>query len=242
MTQFSNADHQEITKFDNVSDIWWDPKGEMGTLHTINPLRTKFILDHIQTPQPRILDVGCGGGILSESLAQAGARVTGIDLSLPSLEVARQHARAGGLEIEYRPISAEAIAAEQPASFDAVTCLEMLEHVPEPQNVVAACARAVKPGGTVVFSTINRTLKALFAVILVGEYVLRLLPRGTHDYRKLIRPAELKAWAQQAGLDFVQSASLIYNPLTGKFKMAYNQEDMNYLVCFRKPSARPPVS
>lgn len=238
MTSFSNADHQEINKFDNVSQIWWDPNGEMGTLHTINPLRTRFILDHIHTPRPRILDVGCGGGILSEALAQAGARVTGIDLSLPSLEAARQHARAGGLEIEYRAISAEEIAAEQPESFDAVTCLEMLEHVPEPHKVVAACARAVKPGGTVVFSTINRTLKSLFAVILVGEYILRLLPRGTHDYRKLIRPAELKDWGRQAGLEFVQSASLIYNPLTGKFKLALNKEDMNYLLCFSKPAAR----
>ncbi|PWH17566.1 MAG: bifunctional 3-demethylubiquinol 3-O-methyltransferase/2-polyprenyl-6-hydroxyphenol methylase [Anaerolineae bacterium] len=238
MTQFSNADSQEITKFDNVSQIWWDPKGEMGTLHTINPLRTQFILENIQTANPRILDVGCGGGILSEALAKAGARVTGIDLSLSSLEAARQHAQAGGLEIEYRAISAEEIAAEQPESFDAVTCLEMLEHVPDPQQVVAACARAVKPGGRVFFSTINRTLKSLLAVILVGEYVLRLLPRGTHDYRKLIRPAELKAWAHQAGLEFKQSASLMYNPLTGKFKVAYNKEDMNYMVYFIKPPAR----
>lgn len=236
MTQFSNADSQEITKFDNVSQIWWDPKGEMGTLHTINPLRTKFILDHISTPAPRVLDVGCGGGILSEALAQAGAQVTGIDLSLPSLEAARQHARAGGLEIEYRAISAEEMAAEQPESFDAVTCLEMLEHVPEPAKVIAACARAVKPGGTVIFSTINRTLKSLFAVILVGEYVLRLLPRGTHDYRKLIRPAELKTWARQAGLNFKQSASLMYNPLTGNFKVAYHKEDMNYMASFIKPA------
>jgi 2-polyprenyl-6-hydroxyphenyl methylase / 3-demethylubiquinone-9 3-methyltransferase len=161
MPQFSNADNQEIAKFDNVSQIWWDLKGEMGTLHTINPLRLDFIMGGIETPQPRILDVGCGGGILSEALVKAGAQVTGIDLSLASLEVARQHAQAGGLQIDYRAITAEELAAEQPESFDAVTCLEMLEHVPEPEKVIAACAKLVKPGGKVFFSTINRTLKSL---------------------------------------------------------------------------------
>jgi 2-polyprenyl-6-hydroxyphenyl methylase/3-demethylubiquinone-9 3-methyltransferase len=234
MTQFSNADDQEITKFDNVSQTWWDPKGEMGTLHTINPLRTKFIMDNIKTPNPRILDVGCGGGILSEALAQAGAQVTGIDLSLPSLEAARQHAQADGLDIDYRAVTAEELAEEQPESFDAVTCMEMLEHVPEPGKVIAACARAVKPGGRVFFSTINRTLKSLFAVILIGENILRLLPRGTHTYSKLIRPVELKAWSREAGLEFVQIASLMYNPLTGNFKVAHDKEDMNYMAHFVK--------
>jgi 2-polyprenyl-6-hydroxyphenyl methylase/3-demethylubiquinone-9 3-methyltransferase len=160
--------------------------------------------------------------------------VTGIDLSLPSLAAARQHARAGGLNIEYRAVSAEQIAEEQPESFDAVTCMEMLEHVPEPRNVIAACARAVKPGGRVFFSTINRTLKSLVAVVLIGENILRLLPRGTHDYRKLIRPAELKGWSRESGLEFVQIASLMYNPLTGKFKVAYDKEDMNYMAHFVK--------
>lgn len=234
MTQFSNADNDEITKFDNVSHIWWDPKGEMGTLHTINPLRAKFIMDNIDPPNPRIIDVGCGGGILSEALARAGAQMTGIDLSLASLEAARQHARAGGLTIDYRAINAEQIAEEQPESFDAVTCMEMLEHVPEPGKVIAACARLVKPGGRVFFSTINRTLFSLVAVILIGEYVLRLLPRGTHDYRKLIRPSELKAWSRESGLEFVQIASLMYNPLTGKFKVAHDKEDMNYMAYFVK--------
>ncbi|GAB4492272.1 MAG: bifunctional 3-demethylubiquinone 3-O-methyltransferase/2-octaprenyl-6-hydroxy phenol methylase [Anaerolineales bacterium] len=234
MNSLSNADQQEITKFDNVSQIWWDPKGEMGTLHTINPLRTRFIMDNIKTPNPRILDVGCGGGILSEALAKAGAQVTGIDLSLPSLEAARQHAQAGGLHISYRAVTAEELAAEQPESFDAVTCMEMLEHVPDPAKVIVACARAVKPGGRVFFSTINRTLKSLVAVILIGENILRLLPRGTHEYRKLIRPIELKTWSKQAGLEFVQIASLMYNPLTGNFKVAYDKEDMNYMAYFVK--------
>mgnify|MGYP002354243142 CR=1 FL=1 len=234
MTQFSNADNDEITKFDNVSHIWWDPKGEMGTLHTINPLRAKFIMDNIDPPNPRIIDVGCGGGILSEALARAGAQVTGIDLSLASLEAARQHALAGGLTIDYRAVTAEQIAEEQPESFDAVTCLEMLEHVPEPQKVIVACAKLVKPGGRVFFSTINRTLKSLVAVILIGENILRLLPRGTHDYRKLIRPSELKAWSRESGLEFVQIASLMYNPLTGKFKVAHDKEDMNYMAYFVK--------
>lgn len=234
MTQFSNSDNQEIAKFDNVSQIWWDPKGEMGTLHTINPLRVKFIMDNIDRPQARIIDVGCGGGILSESLAKTGAQVTGLDLSLASLEAARQHAQAGGLHIDYRAVTAEELAAEQPESFDAVTCMEMLEHVPEPGKVIAACARLVKPGGRVFFSTINRTLFSLAAVILVGEYILRLLPRGSHDYRKLIRPSELKAWANASGLQHVRSASLMYNPLTGNFKVAYDKEDMNYMAHFLK--------
>lgn len=234
MAHFSNADHQEIAKFDNVSQIWWDPKGEMGTLHTINPLRAQFIMDNIETPNPRILDVGCGGGILAEALAQAGAQVTGIDLSLPSLEAARRHAQAGGLQIDYRAIAAEQIAAEQPGAFDAVACLEMLEHVPEPGKVIAACAQAVKPGGRVFFSTINRSLFSLLAVILVGEYVLRLLPRGSHEYRKLIRPAELKAWASASGLQHVRSASLMYNPLTNNFKVAFDKEDLNYMAYFVK--------
>lgn len=236
MTSFDNTDLQEIGKFDKVSQIWWDPKGEMGTLHTINPLRLDFIIRNLSQPNPRILDVGCGGGILSEALAKAGAHVTGIDLSEPSLQVARQHAQSQGLAIDYRSASAEETAARQPAQFDAVTCMEMLEHVPEPAKVVAACAQALKPGGHAYFSTINRTLKAFLFAIVAGEYFLHLLPRGTHTYQKLIQPRELKAWAAQSGLTFSELQSLIFNPLTGSWKVAPGFEDVNYMAHFVKPA------
>jgi len=232
MTKFSNVDDKEIDKFDKVSQIWWDPKGEMGTLHTINPLRTKFVMDPLKTTGPHMLDVGCGGGILSEALAKAGAQVIGIDLSEPSLEAARKHAAAQGLGIEYRYERVEDLAARSVGTFDAVTCMEMLEHVPEPSKIVAACALALKPGGHAFFSTINRTPKALLFAIIGGEYILRLLPRGTHTYGKLIRPEELKAWAADCGMEFVELANLIYNPFTGKFKVTGGAADVNYMVHF----------
>ncbi|MGC8856342.1 MAG: bifunctional 2-polyprenyl-6-hydroxyphenol methylase/3-demethylubiquinol 3-O-methyltransferase UbiG [Anaerolineae bacterium] len=231
----NNVDHDEINKFDKVSQIWWDPQGEMRTLQTINPLRTKFIMEPLTgIPRPKILDVGCGGGVLSEALARAGAEVTGIDLAQAALEVARHHAQGQGLQIEYRLQSAEEIAQQQPANFDAVVCMEMLEHVPEPNKVIEACAQALKPGGHAFFSTINRTPKSFLFVIIGGEYILRLLPKGTHTYSKLIRPNELKAWANSAGLEFQQIASLIYNPFTGKFKLVENRVDDNYLMHFIK--------
>jgi len=234
MTTFNNVDNKEIEKFDKVSQIWWDLDGEMGTLHVINPLRTKFIMEKLTTPNPKILDVGCGGGILSEALAKAGAQVTGIDLSNDSIEAAKHHAGQQGLNIDYQFVSAEEIAQKQAGTYDAVTCMEMLEHVPEPLKVIAACAQALKPGGHAFFSTINRTPKAFVFAIFGGEYILRLLPRGTHTYSKLIRPEELKVWNQTSGLEFSRFASLIYNPFTKKFKVAADIVDVNYMAHFTK--------
>ncbi len=233
MTQFTNTDYEEIKKFDDVANIWWDLKGEMGTLHVINPLRTKFITDKFDAHGSRMLDVGCGGGILTEALARSGARVTGIDLSEDSLVAARQHAQEQGLKIDYLYESIEQVAEKHAGEFDAITCMEMLEHVPEPGKTIAACAKLLKPGGHMFFSTINRTPKAFLFAIIGGEYILRLLPRGTHTYKKLIRPSELKLWSQQSGLEFSKLESLIYNPFTKKFKVE-EKEDVNYMAYFIK--------
>lgn len=232
MTQ--NFDPGEIQKFNSYADLWWDPEGEMGTLHTVNPLRVSFITENLHISQPRILDVGCGGGILSEALARSGARVTGIDLSPTAVEVARDHALENQLSIDYRVMPVEEFAEAHPAQFDAVTCLEMLEHVPDPEQVVAACARALKPGGTAVFSSINRSLKSFLFAILIGEYLIGLLPRGSHSYAKLIRPAEIKGWAARNQLRFIRAASLMYNPLNGSFKLDFDREDINFLLKFQK--------
>jgi 2-polyprenyl-6-hydroxyphenyl methylase/3-demethylubiquinone-9 3-methyltransferase len=206
----------------------------MGTLHTINPLRTKFITEKVDAPNPKVLDIGCGGGILSEALARLGAQVTGIDLSQASIEAARYHAQQQGLSLDYRVTSAEEIAQAQAGSFDVVTCMEMLEHVPEPEKIIAACAKALKPGGHAFFSSINRTPKAFLFAIIGGEYILRLLPRGTHTYNKLIRPIELKQWAEKNEMEFARLASLMYNPFTDSFKVAHNKEDVNYMMHFIK--------
>jgi 2-polyprenyl-6-hydroxyphenyl methylase/3-demethylubiquinone-9 3-methyltransferase len=234
MSQFTNTDTEEIKKFDDVAQIWWDPKGEMGTLHTINPLRMKFITDVLDLSGKKVLDVGCGGGILTEALASCGAHATGIDLSKDSIEAAKIHATQQGLNVEYRYENIEETAAKHAGEFDAITCMEMLEHVPEPGKIIAACSRLLKPGGHAFFSTINRTPKAFLFVIIGGEYILRLLPRGTHTYKKLIRPVELKQWAQESGLEFRRLSSLIYNPLTGIFKVV-QKEDNNYFAHFVKP-------
>lgn len=233
MKSFENADKREIDRFDNFSSIWWDLKGEMGTLHIINPLRLKFIMERLPA-NPKILDVGCGGGILSEALAKAGARVTGLDLSEASVEVAKRHAQSQNLQIDYRYESVQDVADKEAGTFDAIACMEMLEHVPEPGKVVAACAKALKPGGQAFFSTINRTPKAFLFAIVMGEYVLRLLARGTHTYSMLIRPSELKQWNRESGLDFARLASLMYNPITRGWKVAPGKEDVNYMAHFIK--------
>lgn len=234
MNESQNVDAAEIAHFNRIAQLWWDPAGKMGQLHAINGLRLRFITDRIPVAGPRVVDVGCGGGILTEALHKAGARVTGIDLSELSLEVARQHAARGGLDIDYRYMDVETLAQEEAGSFDAVTCMEMLEHVPHPDRVIAACATLLKPGGVAFFSTINRTFKAFAFAIVAGEYVLGLLPRGTHTYGKLIRPDEMRGWAGAAGLGFTAVASLMYNPLTRRFRVAPDREDINYMASFIK--------
>jgi 2-polyprenyl-6-hydroxyphenyl methylase/3-demethylubiquinone-9 3-methyltransferase len=236
MNQFTNSDTVEIKKFDDVAQIWWDPKGEMGTLHTINPLRMKFITDALDLSGCKVLDVGCGGGILTEALARYGAQATGIDLSRESLEAAQLHAAQQGLKIDYRYENIEETVFKHAGEFDAITCMEMLEHVPEPAKIISACSQLLKPGGHAFFSTINRTPKAFLMVIIGGEYILRLLPRGTHTYKKLIRPSELKQWAQECGLEFRRLSSLMYNPVTRRFKVVDNKEDNNYFAHFIKPN------
>ncbi len=238
MASYGNADLQEIDKFDKIARIWWDPKGEMGTLHTINPLRVSFIMEGLPKPNPALLDVGCGGGILAEALAHAGAHVTGIDLSESSIQVARQHAQQQRVVIDYRCEDVEAFSHEHAGSFDVVTCMEMLEHVPYPEKVVEACSQALKPGGNAFFSTINRTPKAFLFDVVIGEYILHLLPRGSHKYQRLIRPQELKDWAGEFNLELRRISSLIYNPLTRKFKVAAGREDVNYMVHFLKRSPK----
>jgi len=231
--KFVNYDENEISRYDRISKIWWDPEGELGTLHAINPLRLKFILENAASHH-KVLDVGCGGGILSEALAKEGASVMGIDLSRESLDVAMRHARDNGQNIDYRYASIDDIAPNHPASFDIVTCMEMLEHSPEPAGIVAACAKTLKPDGHFFCSTINRTPRAFLFAIVIGEYVLHLLPRGSHRYTRLIRPIELKMWACNNGLIFDRLSSFMYHPLTGKFTLSAGKEDVNYIAHFIK--------
>jgi 2-polyprenyl-6-hydroxyphenyl methylase/3-demethylubiquinone-9 3-methyltransferase len=234
MDTCGNVDEQEIIRFDQLKQLWWNPVGEMGTLHTINPLRVSFITKGKDIAGTKILDVGCGGGILAESLAKEGAIVTGIDLSQVSIMTARQHAQSQGLKIDYRCENVDEFAELHADSYDMLCCMEMLEHVPRPGNMIKACSKVLKPGGQAYFSTINRTLKALLFAILIGEYVLHLLPRGSHKYHKLIRPQEMIKWATSSGLNFERIASLIYNPLTRKFILAADREDVNYICQFVK--------
>lgn len=231
-----NVDAAEVAKFEALASRWWDPQSEFKPLHDINPLRLDFIDARSGLAGKRVLDVGCGGGILSESMAHRGAKVTGIDLGEAPLGVARLHAEASGVEIDYRNISVEALADEQPGQFDIITCMEMLEHVPDPASVIHACSQLVRPGGYVFFSTLNRTPKSYAFAILGAEYVLRLLPRGTHDYAKFIRPSEMAAWSRTSGLEVREQTGLTYNPLTRRYRLVANDVSVNYMMYCRKVS------
>jgi 2-polyprenyl-6-hydroxyphenyl methylase/3-demethylubiquinone-9 3-methyltransferase len=229
-----NADPQELAKFSELAHRWWDPDSEFRPLHQINPLRLDWIDSLAPLAGKDVLDVGCGGGILAEAMAQRGARVLGIDMAAKPLKVAMLHAMESGCaNVDYRETSAEALAAESPGKYDVVTCMEMLEHVPDPSSVVAACARLAKPGGWVFFSTINRNPKAFLFAIVGAEYVLNLLPRGTHEYAKLIRPSELARWCRDAGLQVLHTRGMEYNPLTKRYRLS-GDTSVNYLFACRR--------
>lgn len=234
-TDNPNLDESEIAKFDRIANTWWDVNGEFKPLHDMNPIRANYIDEHAGVAEKKLLDVGCGGGILCEAMAQRGARVTGIDMADTPLEVARLHALESNVQIDYIKSTAENFAEKFPAEFDTVTCLEMLEHVPDPASVIQACARLVKPGGQLFFSTINRNPKAYALAILGAEYLLKLLPRRTHDYKKFIRPSELATWLREAELEIIELTGIAYNPITKKFRLDQQDVDVNYLVYARKP-------
>jgi len=229
----SNVDQAEIHKFSELAHRWWDPNSEFKPLHEINPLRLKWIEGIAALPGKKVLDVGCGGGILSEAMAAAGAEVSGIDLSEKALKVAKLHLLESGLNVDYQLISAEAFAEQKPGAFDVVTCMEMLEHVPDPAAIVAACARLVKPGGHVFFSTLNRNPKSYLYAVIGAEYILNLLPRGTHDYAKFITPAELARMTRTARLETQQLIGMTYNPLTKIYKLEPDTS-VNYLMATRR--------
>ena len=232
-----NVDPAELAKFSELAHRWWDPESEFRPLHQINPLRLDWIVQLASIQGKRVVDVGCGGGILAESMARRGAHVLGIDLADRPLKVAQLHAMEGGVaNLEYRSVAAEALAAEQPGQFDVVTCMEMLELVPDPASVIQACTDMVKPGGWVFFSTLNRNPKSFLLAIVGAEYVLKLLPKGTHDYARFITPAELNRWIREAGLDTFQMKGLEYNPLTRIYKLS-SDTSVNYLVACRKAAA-----
>lgn len=235
MTTTLNADPAELAKFSDLAHRWWDKDSEFRPLHQINPLRLDWLNGLCPVQGKRVLDVGCGGGILADAMARKGAQVLGIDLATKALKVAQLHAlEAQTPNVQYREVSAEAMAAEQPAGFDVVTCMEMLEHVPDPASIVQACATLVKPGGWVFFSTINRNPKSFLFAIVGAEYVLNLLPRGTHEFAKMIRPSELAAHCRGAGLDLRHTRGMEYNPLTKRYWMS-GDTSVNYLFATQKP-------
>lgn len=231
-----NVDPAEIAKFEALANRWWDPTSEFKPLHDINPLRSNYIDERARLAGKTVLDVGCGGGLLSEAMAQRGANVTGIDMGQAPLSVARLHALESGVNIQYRQIPAEQLATEQPAHYDVVTCLEMLEHVPEPASIIQACADLAKPGAHLFFSTINRNPKAYLFAIVGAEYLLKMLPKGTHEYGKFIRPAELASWVRAAGLVLENITGMTYNPLIKKYAMSPTDVDVNYIIHVRKPA------
>jgi 2-polyprenyl-6-hydroxyphenyl methylase/3-demethylubiquinone-9 3-methyltransferase len=231
----TNADPAELKKFGDLAHRWWDPDSEFKPLHDINPLRIAYMAERVALDGARVIDVGCGGGLVSEALAARGAQVTGIDLSDRALGVAKLHLLESGLSVDYRLVAAEAIAAEMPGAFDAVSCLEMLEHVPDPAQTIRACATLVKPGGHVFFSTLNRRPKAWLLAVVGAEYVLNWLPRGTHDYTKFIKPSELSRWCRQAGLEVVEITGMSYGVLDRQYRLS-RDTDVNYLVHAVRPT------
>ncbi|WP_290700513.1 bifunctional 2-polyprenyl-6-hydroxyphenol methylase/3-demethylubiquinol 3-O-methyltransferase UbiG [Amphritea sp.] len=231
----ANIDPQEIAKFEELASRWWDRESEFKPLHDINPLRVDFIDQLASLNGKKILDVGCGGGILSEAMAHRGAEVTGIDMGEAPLKVAKLHGLESGVSVSYRQITVEELAMEQPGSYDIVTCMEMMEHVPDPSSIVDACSQLVKPGGHVFFSTLNRNPKSYMMAIVGAEYLLKLVPKGTHDFKKFIRPSELASWIRQSGLQSKKITGLTYNPLSKSYKLNDQDVDVNYMVATRKP-------
>jgi 2-polyprenyl-6-hydroxyphenyl methylase/3-demethylubiquinone-9 3-methyltransferase len=242
MTQTThNVDHSEISKFEELAARWWDPHSEFKPLHDINPLRLDYIDAAADLSGKEVLDVGCGGGILSESMASRGAKVLGIDMGEMPLKVAELHTLESGVEMTYRRTSAEALAAERPGSFDIVTCMEMLEHVPDPASVVHACAQLVRPSGFVFFSTINRNPKSYLLAILGAEYILGMLPKGTHDYARFIRPSELDRWVRAAGMHTTDITGMTYNPFGASYRLTKADVDVNYLTTCRPAVGSEPA-
>jgi 2-polyprenyl-6-hydroxyphenyl methylase/3-demethylubiquinone-9 3-methyltransferase len=236
MKHADNVDPQEIAKFEALASRWWDRNSEFRPLHEINPLRANYIDQHSPVAGKRLLDVGCGGGILAEAMAQRGAEVTGIDMGEAPLSVARMHQLESGVDVQYHQTTAEQLATEQAASYDIVCCLEMLEHVPDPGAVIAACAELAQPGGALYFSTINRNPKSFAFAIVGAEYILNLLPAGTHDYAKFIKPSEIGSWLRSAGLTLEGMTGLIYNPITRQYRLHETDVSVNYMIRAVKPA------
>ncbi len=234
MTATENVHSHEIEKFGAQAERWWDPQGEFKTLHDVNPLRLRFIQEHADLHGKKIVDVGCGGGILTEGLARLGAEALGIDLSEDLVEIADLHSLESGVQVQYQKISAEALAEQRPQSFDHVTCMEMLEHVPDPGSVINACATLVKPGGMVFFSTLNRVPKAYLLAIVAAEHLMKMVPKGTHEYKTFIKPSELSQSARNAGLELQSLTGIQYNPFSKRFSLG-KDIDVNYIAAFKRP-------